>query len=268
MHFRRSFFILILQFITSLAHGEAPYRPDHKVSDCILAGAGLMLLSGSYFAHQMDVLSESEIARLSQNDINAFDRTAAANWSPKSGYWSDRLLMACAALPAGLLLAPEIRDDLSTIAAMYSETMLLTAGAVVLTKSLARRTRPFVCNPDPKIPLSKKLEKDARLSFYSRHSAIAFASAVFLARVYSDYYPESRFKSAVWGGSLLSASSVAYLRVAAGKHYPSDVLAGACLGGLAGYLVPGFHKRKQADGFSAVPAVSPGMTRFAISIQF
>ncbi len=48
-----------------------------------------------------------------------------------------------------------------------------------------------------------------------------------------------------------------YLRIRAGKHYPSDVLAGYALGALIGYAVPALHRKPTANRrLTLVPAAS------------
>jgi membrane-associated phospholipid phosphatase len=47
----------------------------------------------------------------------------------------------------------------------------------------------------------------------------------------------------VWTGAITLPAIVGYLRVKAGRHYPSDVIVGYGVGALIGYLVPTLHKR-------------------------
>lgn len=64
-------------------------------------------------------------------------------------------------------------------------------------------------------------------SFPSGHTATAFAAAVVLT-----------FGSPGIGMiALLAAALIAFGRVATGVHYPTDVLAGACIGSLVGVIV-------------------------------
>ena len=67
-------------------------------------------------------------------------------------------------------------------------------------------------------------------SFYSGHASTAFATAVFTGIWFSETYPGSQWIPWVWAGSLSAATAVAVLRVAAGKHFPTDVIAGAAAG--------------------------------------
>jgi membrane-associated phospholipid phosphatase len=50
---------------------------------------------------------------------------------------------------------------------------------------------------------------------------------------------------------LAAAGTVGYLRFAAGRHYPTDILAGALIGSLVGWLVPQLHEiDSEAEGSS------------------
>jgi membrane-associated phospholipid phosphatase len=68
-------------------------------------------------------------------------------------------------------------------------------------------------------------------------------------------YPNSQWIPWIWGGSLGIASTVAILRVAAGKHFPSDVIAGALVGSAVSYSVLKLH---ETDRTSLSLSVFPG----------
>ena len=47
-----------------------------------------------------------------------------------------------------------------------------------------------------------------------------------------------------------------YLRIRAGRHYPSDVLVGYLVGGAVGYLIPTLHKKKpKGKSLSIAPSM-------------
>jgi len=54
-------------------------------------------------------------------------------------------------------------------------------------------------------------------------------------------YPDSRFKWPVIIGSYALAISVGIERMLAGMHFFTDVLAGAAIGSIYGWLVPYLH---------------------------
>jgi membrane-associated phospholipid phosphatase len=123
---------------------------------------------------------------------------------------------------------------------MYFETVSITAAVTGLVKNIFVRTRPFVYGKNADLNL--KLEKDARQSYFSGHSSWSFASAVFISTVYSKLNPNSEYQSLVWGSTLLLASTTGVLRIAAGKHYFTDVVTGAVVGSFMGWLIPYLHE--------------------------
>lgn len=189
----------------------------------------------------MDPLSQEDIARQDRSEVNAFDRSATCNWSPESARWSDRLRTTLVISPALLMLDTQMRSDFLIIAVMYAESILIEEGLTGIVKNTTGRKRPFVYNPD--VPDSRKTEESAVRSFYSGHASTAFNSAIFFCTVFSDYYPDSRLRWAVWVGMLATASMVGYLRYRAGMHYPTDVIAGAVMGSLSGFTVPFLHRQ-------------------------
>jgi undecaprenyl-diphosphatase len=107
------------------------------------------------------------------------------------------------------------------------------ACALVVTAVLSRladRPRPFVTHPG----VHTFLAHAADPGFPSDHATGAFAIAVAVA-----------LRSRRWGAVLLAlAALVALGRVALGVHYPTDVLAGACIGAaVAGLLSRGPARR-------------------------
>ncbi len=58
-----------------------------------------------------------------------------------------------------------------------------------------------------------------------------------------------RLAPLVWASSLPWAAVTGYLRIAADKHYLTDVLTGALIGSAVGFLVPFvFHRESAAHG--------------------
>ena len=98
---------------------------------------------------------------------------------------SNALVLPLMAAPLGLAIVTPGSRQSWTVAAMYGEVLLLGNGLGELLNAVANRTRPFVYNRDPNIPVEEKLEVDARLSFPSGHTTNAFAAAVFLSSVYT-----------------------------------------------------------------------------------
>jgi len=232
-----------------LNSGKSVYSSPYRLSgytDGMLAGTGAALNGLSFYTgNDVSPLSDQEVTSLSKNDINRFDRSAASNWSPSAGKWSNVTLAPVMLSPAGFIFGDETGNDIITIGVMYAESILVTQGLNGSVKHIVHRNRPYTYNPDA--PDTKKKSDDAVLSFYSGHTAHAFNSAVFAGTVFSDYYPENSWKYAVWGASLATASLTGYLRYRAGMHYPSDIIAGAVAGSATGWLIPSLHKTERVS---------------------
>ena len=94
-------------------------------------------------------------------------------------------------------------------------------GVAELIRFAYHRPRPYVALRIP------HLLSDSAYSFPSGHTIFLFALAVAVYGIHKKF--------AYWlfaAGVLIGAA-----RVAAGVHYPSDILGGAVLGTLTGYLV-------------------------------
>ena len=65
----------------------------------------------------------------------------------------------------------------------------------------------------------------------------------------------------MWAAGLTLATTGAYLRIAADRHYATDVLAGAIVGSAVGFGVPYFaHRPNPANARIAVAHVPGGAT--------
>ena len=81
-------------------------------------------------------------------------------------------------------------------------------------------------------------------------AAICFTTA----KVFSDYSDNRTHEALVWTGAVIVPAVTGYLRYNAGKHFPSDIIAGYFIGGAVGYLVPWLHRRKPVvKGLSVSP---------------
>ena len=135
---------------------------------------------------------------------------------------------------------------------LYGETLLTTSGLSFVTKRLAKRTRPFVYNE--LVDISEKQKNNARFSFFSRHTSITASNCFFAAKVFSDYYPNSKLKPYVWITASVVPTLTGFFRVQGGENYYSDVLVGYSLGAAIGFLIPHLHKIQKDKTLSLYPA--------------
>jgi len=142
---------------------------------------------------------------------------------------------------------------------LESASVAMLANQVV--KFIALRRRPYTRAAD----YGEKASDD-HLSFYSGHTTTAFALAVSGAMLYD--MKGGSHPGAVWTTALVLATGVGYLRIAADKHYFSDVLVGALVGAAAGYLVPRLLHQKDKEStvnYSVMPVPSSDAWIFGVT---
>ena len=134
-----------------------------------------------------------------------------------------------------------------------TEALVLTNGLTQLAKYTVARARPYV-------RLQREQSRDFvaghddHLSFFSGHTSSTFALAVAAGTTAS--LREQRMQAVVWPVGLTLASLTGYLRMAAHRHYFTDVLTGALVGSLVGVLVPFLHARSKPDS-EPTPGAAP-----------
>jgi membrane-associated phospholipid phosphatase len=184
-------------------------------------------------------------------DLWLMDRWIAGRRSSAAAFGSDILIYPMVAVPlavAGLELAAG-REDLGGAIAegmAYAEAQILSSGLDLWVRSLRVHPRPLVY--DRTAPASQRLSGEASGSFYSGHANAAFLAATYFSYTWTLRHPGDESNPLVWMGAMTAAAGVAGLRIAAGKHYLSDVLVGAATGTGSGLLFPWMHRRPKADG--------------------
>lgn len=262
---------LLAAALTARAQDKSfPYKLNKKDFLIIPVSAAAYYGSDELSNHNDHNLTVDQIARLDRTDINRFDRNATYHWNRSMDKTSNILYKSLPYLPA-IVVIPELAkkqwNNSLTVGVMYLEVFWLTTGVTNITKSLSGRIRPYLYNtsftPEERFQFQNTEAPTASTSFISGHSSRTFAFAVFTSKTFTDIYGKGTLSTIVWATSLSAASLTAYSRVAAGEHFPTDVLAGAIVGSAIGYLIPVFHKNTP-DNLSV--SVMPGY--FNVSYRF
>jgi len=140
---------------------------------------------------------------------------------------------------AGALVASRSGSSEERVAdlAVFVQTLSATVAITAWTKVAFHRPRPirYAAGGGGPAPL----DSDDGLSFPSGHASLAFAAAAAYASIRSRHGDGGgRTATALL---LSAAATTAALRVAARQHFPTDVLAGAALGGAVGWMVPAIY---------------------------
>jgi hypothetical protein len=212
-------------------------------------------------------LSEELLLSLDESRVPAFDRCALRidpTGQDKALGKSDLVLNIAAGAPLLLGLDRRVRKEWLTLATLYVESALLTGGVQTLTTSAFPRYRPiaYISNAT----LDQRTDNRNSNAFYSGHTANTAVATFFMAKVLDDLHPELGGKRwFLYGAATIPPALVGYYRIQGGKHFLSDVIVGAVLGGAAGVLVPHLHRRTRTERLSAVPLFFDGGAGIALA---
>ena len=208
------------------------------LTDGIIIGTELALLSTDFLLEHKILENppyQGEI--FSKDNINSLDRFFMQPYSKTFDDIGTITQFASLLTPAVLMAAP--MEEWCTIGTMYAESVFLSYGLKELAKNLVNRPRPYMYFEGA--PEKDIAEGDWNKSFFSGHTTLSFTGATFASYVFSKYFPDSKWKVPVIVGSYGLATTTAILRMKSGNHFLSDVLVGAVVGSLSGFLVPYLH---------------------------
>lgn len=181
------------------------------------------------------------------SELNALDRRTVGYHSEGAALASD-IIVALVQAGAPILELVDLGasralvEDLTVI----SESLMVEIVFQEAANFGLQRPRPRVYAGNP----SAVNASEGYLSFYAGHvgTTVAVLSA-------TSFTLRLRYGEQVWPWVVtgLVGTSVAVLRVAAGKHFPTDVAAGALVGLATGIAVPWLHARTPDLRVSVVP---------------
>lgn len=209
------------------------YRLHPSIDAPIIAGAALAITVPTLLAE--DIIRKR--CPCDPSEINGFDRGAVGNHNGFADVTSDvTAVLAMAAPPLLNFLDIGGGEAFQADAVVFAQTLLVNGALVQIAKYAIQRPLPRTYAGDPSLINSP----GGYRSFYSGHTSTVFASLTATAMTLRLRYGERWWPWVVDG---VVGSSVAVERVAAGRHFPTDVIAGALAGTLVGILVPALHAK-------------------------
>lgn len=209
-----------------------------------LAGTGWSLYAFTKI-YSKDTSPVSRIEALNKYDVAPYNRSAINHYSTKAFDASNAIFYGSMPLPLFLLLDKKIRKDAGKVGLLFMESMSITGMLYTGSVYFKDKYRPYAYNPE--VDINRRVRGGAKNSFFAGHVALVGTSTFFMAKVLSDYHPESKIKWLYFGMAGLATGTIGYLRYRAGEHFLSDVAIGAAIGTLTGVLVPHFHKTKNVE---------------------
>lgn len=230
-------FFVVVAGLSLVAASQSSFGVSTSL-DVSLGVGSLVLVGGNLvWEKQSSFPVYSGVPAVAFEDLNFLDRIAVFGYNGVVDKVSTFATI-------GLLAAPGVYsllkgDAMWGYGLMYFETVAMTYGLKELAKNLVVRERPYVYGSGA--PAEEFSNGDYCRSFPSGHTALAFASATFLAVVMGFDDSASPWRVPVCIGSYAVALGVAASRVLSGNHYITDVLVGALIGAACGAAVPLLH---------------------------
>jgi membrane-associated phospholipid phosphatase len=214
------------------AQGQSPYRVDWGDGVSVLA-AGV-----AAFIPEAAKLPKGapSCAPCDPASLPGIDRAALHTFSGPAGTASSALLVGVAGFAGVFSLDGATGAQRRGHVVVFANSLAWTLAATDWIKVMVRRKRPVLYTSDA---VAAAADPNSQRSFPSGHASIAFATA-------TTYYMMARRERLPHRGRnaavlYVGALGVSALRVAAGKHFPTDVLGGAVLGTGIGWLTAKVH---------------------------
>ena len=156
--------------------------------------------------------------------VGLIDNAARTSYNGRTAHISDGMSLGTA-LAAGMVTFALPKNQQTQYIQLAVQNVWITANITQTVKMLALRNRPYT-----QVPGFVSTKTDDYFSFFSGHSAITATAATtaILMALNQPNIPTWGKAAAYTAGGL--ALTTAGLRIAAGKHYPSDVVTGILVG--------------------------------------
>lgn len=261
--------VLVLALgLPAVARADDVHELRHDVAtDVVVTATALTLIVGAE-------LAKSDLApadcRWCDREADGTDALNGVDHGVRSALrWHDTKTAGHAADAMGFLVAPAAtavtmiaaagRDEATrhtpTDLLLTLETVSLSGVLNEVTKLAVGRERPFVHALAPSERPKTAHPADNDLSFYSGHTSMTFTLATASGTIAS--LRGYRLAPLVWSSGLTIAAVTGYLRIAADKHYFTDVVTGMIVGAAIGTLFPLIFHGRRAEEPARLPLVDP-----------
>ncbi len=227
--------LVLLTFSGRLAQGQAPYsvRWGDAVS-VFAAGVAALIPEATKLPKAAPSCAPCDPASLP-----GVDRAALHTFSASASTASTALLAGVIGFAGVASLDGASAAQRRGHVVVFANSLAWTLAATDWMKVVVRRKRPVLYTAGA---VGAAADPNNQRSFPSGHASIAFAAATtYLVMAQRERLPHrTRNAALLYAGAL----GVGTLRVAAGKHFPTDVAGGAALGAGIGWLTAKIHPKQ------------------------
>ena len=244
-----SFFLFISFYFTSINFSVGQPLIDYNWNDHRLSLAGSFAFWST--SQLLGKFAKSEVLddfhEVDRNVLWKLDLVSLRRSDPRADRWSDAALYLSGMMPIALGLSQKKSHSKTVgLGLLVLHGLLLESGCTHFIKMIAERPRPHIYLQGESA-LNKPISKNSTKSFYSGHTSSSAYFAFFTAQAFQMLYPYSPLRKYVWAGSVLLPALTGYLRVKAGKHFPTDVIVGYLVGSAWGVLLPKIHSKQKVS---------------------
>lgn len=278
MVFCRGGILIVVLMVHLLANAQTDTARSAQTAFRIKTGTDIamigMIMASSFtylYWSENDFHTFRQAAALSVDDLPAVDQPYINIDREKAGWAitaSDYLAYGSAALPlAALLTGDQQFSSLLTCGFIYAEGLALTAAVTANLKTLTDRPRPMAYSDS--FTRTERTNDDAWRSMPSGHTATTAYNTFFAAAMADRLIwrkDQTAWRIGTWTLAAGIPAVTGYLRMQAGKHFPTDVMAGYALGAGMGLLIPFLHRNEYA--LQVQPVSTSNCTGLHLQIQF
>lgn len=238
--------ILFLMVFAQASEVELPtYELNFETDLPVTLAAGGMFGIGMFLYSRMDTPETLK----DKDDLLPWDKPLAGRYSETADKASDiGSVFAIAPLVVGGIAwhdGSSTGKEFATFTVMFVQAIGIGNGINVAMRSLEIWPRPYMyAESGEGREKAESAKSEAYGSFFSGHATAAFTVATFTDQWFRTAYPNSPYKGIMRASAYSLATLESVLRIAAGKHYFTDVLVGALVGTGVSFGILEMHKKR------------------------
>ncbi|MFO7869754.1 MAG: phosphatase PAP2 family protein [Bacteroidales bacterium] len=265
--------LLFLFFLSAnnLFAQNCPYSFSKKKDLVIYSSLSVGYISHILIQKNVETFTDTEIKNFTTANLPAIDQKNLYSLSTQhatiSDYAAGTSIVSAIGIQAACVLSQSERETFFShfvpVANIWFQTNIATYIGTNIAKNSSTRPRPYVY--DQKVAIEQKRTTDAYRSFFSQHTSLTAANTFLAAHIATHYFPKKWIQYSSWAAAAMLPAYVGYERIRAGKHFPTDIIAGYIWGAACGIVIPQLHTKKRNTNIT-VNTLNPAM--LSVSIQW